>query len=141
MRFGTSEHNPFTKFESFSNGDCGAAWGMGPWPSLGGGSSPLAAAPSRAAGYCTVEKSEGHQAGLGAQRGVAGPGFCLDRRKYAPKTCEIRGIYKKAYQGYVFYRGKRRQTKEEPTSTIFPSEVAYFGGVGISRRQEFRPQN
>ena len=49
---------------------------MGPRTPLGGGSSPLAAAFSRAAGYCT-EKSEGHWAGLGAQRGVAGPGFCL----------------------------------------------------------------
>ena len=47
---------------------------MGPRTPLGGGSSPLAAAFSRAAGYCT-EKSEGHWAGLGAQRGVAGPRF------------------------------------------------------------------
>ena len=36
----------------------------------------MAAAFSRAAGYCT-EKSEGHRAGLEAQRGVAGLGFCL----------------------------------------------------------------
>jgi len=36
----------------------------------------LAAAFSRAAGYCT-EKSEGHRAGLEAQRGVASLGFCL----------------------------------------------------------------
>ena len=49
--------------------------GSGTRDPLGGGSSPLAAAFSRAAGYCT-EKSEGHRAGLGAQRGVAGLGFC-----------------------------------------------------------------
>ena len=38
----------------------------------------MAAAFSRAAGYCT-EKSEGHRAGLGAQRGVDGLGFYRQR--------------------------------------------------------------
>ena len=97
MRFGTSEHNPFTKFESFSDGDCGASWGMGPWTPLGGGSSPLAAAFSRAAGYCT-EKSEGHRAGLEAQRGVAGLGFCFPPTHPAKREKERETTY---HTGYI----------------------------------------
>ena len=58
-----------------SHGGDGAAWGMGPRTPLGGGSSPLAAAFSRAAGYCT-EKSEGHRRPWGAAR-RRGPGILL----------------------------------------------------------------
>ena len=57
----------------------------------------MAAAFSRAAGYCT-EKNEGHWAGLGAQRGVAGPGFCLPPTHPAKREKERETTY---HTGYI----------------------------------------
>ena len=69
---------------------------MGPRTPLGGGSSPLAAAFSRAAGYCT-EKSESHRAGLEAQRGVAGLGFCFPPTHPAKREKERETTYHTEY--------------------------------------------
>ena len=69
---------------------------MGPGTPLGGGSSPLAAAFSRAAGYCT-EKSEGHRRPWGAARRRR-PGILLSTHPPCKREKERETTY---HTGYI----------------------------------------
>ena len=69
-------HSPSSS-QRVSNGDCGAAWGLGPGPPLGGGLFSFGGSIQQSCGLLHGEERRPPGKGLEAQRGVAGLGFLL----------------------------------------------------------------